>query len=1104
MIFALLLYAAISNGQDGLTKIHVEKFYVSNAADAAAADAAAADEGYQTGTLPSGSITWRIYAELEPGWGVQAVYGVNNHPLELSTTTSFYNHPAGNPSGGPLLSNSDSYLGNGTTYLDSYLSCGAVAPGRFGVVKSEDNQAAVPIGGGPNINFTPAGVLAFSDTSIGLPLTSADGMYNTAGNPALLPITLLGDVTDPAKVSLLTDGSSVGSSFVSTNSTWGVLGEQVGAFPAGSNRVLVGQFTTNGTFIYKLNLQLRNNNTFQVRNFVHDNPVGNEILFPSLSGVLNLSCLPTNSLTTVTACDVYSWNNADYTVSGTYIHTTTNASGCDSTATLVLTITPAPAWYADVDADGFGNPTDSVNSCQAVAGYVFNDNDCNDSNSQLNPDQAEICNGVDDDCDGNTDSDDQDVINVPVWYIDIDGDGYGDAADSVKSCVAPTNYVSNKLDCDDSTPLVGQPVSYFADADGDGYGNPVVDSLACSQPAGFVFDFSDCDDTNAGVNPGAQEVCNGLDDDCDNDMDDDDETVTGQSVWYADADGDGFGDLSTSQEACAQPGGYVINSTDCDDATATAYPGASESCNGVDDDCDGFSDEGLVFVTYYLDIDGDSYGSGSGTSLCADPGAGYVILDGDCDDTNAAINPGASEVCNGVDDNCDGQTDNGVLEPQAPGIIQGDSTGCVSGTDGTRVFSVASVPGISGYVWQVPSGLYIVSGQGTTSITVAYTGSAVQAGISGSLCVQAVNACGTSVTSCVNIELQIAAPIVPGSISGPGKLCPGDAATFSISPVARATSYSWVYPAGMSLVSANTPGNVVNVAIAAGYAGGVITVSASNVCGTSPMRSKSLVVNLPLTPSAITGNRTGLCQLSGVNFSVPTVSNATGYVWTIGSGSIVSGQGTSSIITDLGLFQNAAVNVSAVNGCGTSSIRSMTLNGNPDRPGVITGNLTPCVSSTAGYSVGTVAGASTYNWVTTGAAAVASGQGTKNITVSWGATVSNNQFVRVVASNVCGNSLNRATPAISVASCSRNNEVSGTGFELYPNPATDVINISFTTSPEKAVISIMDAAGRLVHTESISTTGNLVSIPVVDLSSGFYTIVVVSGNNVSTSRFIVE
>lgn len=91
-----------------------------------------------------------------------------------------------------------------------------------------------------------------------------------------------------------------------------------------------------------------------------------------------------------------------------------------------------------------------------------------------------------------------------------------------------------------------------------------------------------------------------------------------------------------------------------------------------------------------------------------------------------------------------------------------------------------------------------------------------------------------------------------------------------------------------------------------------------------------------------------------------------------------------------------------------------------------------------------------------------------------------------------------------MVSCIRNNEVSGTGFELYPNPAYDVINISFTTYPEKAVISIMDAAGRLVHTESVSTTGRLVSIPVVDLSSGFNKIVVVSENNLSTSRFVVE
>lgn len=286
--FCLLALAAAipAAAQNGLENIVVEKFYVSNAADAANANTALSGAGYTTGTLPAGSVTWRIYADLLPGWGVQSVYGVSGHPLTFSTTTSFFNHPNGNTTGGNFASNSASILGDGTTLLDSYLSCGAVAPGRFGVVKTEDNSAAVPTGGGANLVINPNTVLANNDPTAAPALTTADGQYNTANNPSLLALTLLGDVASPA-INLLTDGSIVGSSFNSTNSSWGVLGEQVGAFPTGTNRVLIGQFTTNGVFTYAFNIQIRNTTTFAVQNYVSSSPIGNEILLASLSGTLN-------------------------------------------------------------------------------------------------------------------------------------------------------------------------------------------------------------------------------------------------------------------------------------------------------------------------------------------------------------------------------------------------------------------------------------------------------------------------------------------------------------------------------------------------------------------------------------------------------------------------------------------------------------------------------------------------------------------------------------------------------------------------------------------------------------------------------------------------
>ncbi|MCB9265045.1 MAG: putative metal-binding motif-containing protein [Lewinellaceae bacterium] len=138
------------------------------------------------------------------------------------------------------------------------------------------------------------------------------------------------------------------------------------------------------------------------------------------------------------------------------------------------------------------------------------------------------------------------------------------------------------------------------------------------------------------------------------------------STWYEDSDGDGYGNPDSSTEAAGQPTGYVADNTDCDDTNATAYPGAPELCDGLDNDCNDLIDDGLAFTTYYADADNDGYGDADNTvSTCDGPPAGYVADNTDCDDTNAAINPGATEICDGIDNDCDGQIDD--LDPDITG-----------------------------------------------------------------------------------------------------------------------------------------------------------------------------------------------------------------------------------------------------------------------------------------------------------------------------------------------------------------------------------------------------------------------------------------------------
>ncbi len=177
----------------------------------------------------------------------------------------------------------------------------------------------------------------------------------------------------------------------------------------------------------------------------------------------------------------------------------------------------------------------------------------------------------------------------------------------------------------------------FADGDGDGYASDV-----------------DCNDADATINPGATEVCNGIDENCDGNVD---EGVL--TTFYADADGDGYGDAGATTLACDVPEGYVTDATDCNDADASVNPAATEVCNGVDDNCDGNIDEG-VLNTFYADADGDGYGDAASTTLACEAPVGYVTDATDCNDANAGVNPGATEICNLIDDNCDGNIDEGI------------------------------------------------------------------------------------------------------------------------------------------------------------------------------------------------------------------------------------------------------------------------------------------------------------------------------------------------------------------------------------------------------------------------------------------------------------
>ena len=275
---------------------------------------------------------------------------------------------------------------------------------------------------------------------------------------------------------------------------------------------------------------------------------------------------------------------------------------------------PSATWYEDADGDGYGVAgSKGVYDCAPPdPTWVEDAGDCDDEDPGVHPDQVDGCDGVDTDCDGEIDDD------MPRFWPDADGDGYGDdrLGAEIGSCDSPEGYVI---------------------AGGDG----------------------DCDDGDPTAYPGADELCDDVDTDCDGDPADPHSLDV--VAFYLDTDGDGFGTPTASLAACpsAPPPGCVADSSDCDDGNAGIYPGAAEYCDLVDTDCDGetYDDHSVDIVTWWIDDDGDGVGVPGGEVVdCLAPGSGYVPAGlQDCDDAEPASAPDLVEVCgDGIDNDCSG------------------------------------------------------------------------------------------------------------------------------------------------------------------------------------------------------------------------------------------------------------------------------------------------------------------------------------------------------------------------------------------------------------------------------------------------------------------
>ncbi len=363
--------------------------------------------------------------------------------------------------------------------------------------------------------------------------------------------------------------------------------------------------------------------------------------------------------------------------------------------------TTAADWYADADGDGYGTINQPVRACYWAEGRAEVAGDCDDADSSVHPSASEVCDGIDNDCDGAIDGDDEslDPASLPSWYPDGDGDGYGDGGAPTESCEAPHGYVADGTDCDDGdssrwpdAPEWVDGVDNDCDGTVDDETDIYDDDGDCFCEAGdcigsinagcIVIVDGDCDDSTDAALPGGEEVCDDIDNDCDGEADED---ATDAPTWYVDADGDGHGGGSVAGVGCTQPDGAAATADDCDDADpdigvitwyedtdgdgygddATAVSSCEPPRTGlvsIGGDCDDADPDHHPGLSWHPDVDGDGFGDAHDRVDC-EPDAVTDVIDGsDCDDTDSSVHPDADEVrADGIDQDCDG-TDAGWVK----------------------------------------------------------------------------------------------------------------------------------------------------------------------------------------------------------------------------------------------------------------------------------------------------------------------------------------------------------------------------------------------------------------------------------------------------------
>ncbi|MBK7963893.1 MAG: T9SS type A sorting domain-containing protein [Bacteroidetes bacterium] len=431
-------------------------------------------------------------------------------------------------------------------------------------------------------------------------------------------------------------------------------------------------------------------------------------------------------------------------------------------------------------------------------------------------------------------------------------------------------------------------------------------------------------------------------------------------------------------------------------------------------------------------------------------------------------------------------------------------------------YSVPSQVGLT-YLWTVPTNVVIASGQGTNSITANWPSN----GQAGDVCVTISSGCDSYV-DCKNVKLRT---ILPGSIPaiiGETSACKNETFPYSIAGIGTADFYEWTPPSGATVNGSSSPIVTTKLSVILSfnstYAGDSIKVRGGNCIGYGPYKSMMIAKRTtpPNTPGTINGVKFGVCGTSQVYYIKP-VSGATSYRWKcLQPGVLINGLPSPVIIPDTIVtitwptVQNAStIYVAAKNGCGTGTERSLNVKTRPAQPTFIDGPQSVCVGSSATYSTDPIYGATSYFWklTSTSGAIIQSGQGTEVANIKFNSA--GTEKVKVRAENACALGYYFKI-IVTVTNCPRFGEVTdfnSLGMEAYPNPTSDLINISFTApKDENYRMVLVDLMGRIVKEESFAAQEGINQLK-WDMSpylSGMYIMTIQSSSGKSQVRIVVE